>query len=95
MKDCNYFGGSGDNITLNLDSKVLFPMINSITKFIHENHPQLCGCLVTKSCLIRCDPMDCSPPGSSTHGIFQARILEWGANAFSDKDQWIVQNYVA
>ena len=30
------------------------------------------------------DPMDCSPPGSSVHGIFQARVLEWGAVAFSD-----------
>ena len=31
-----------------------------------------------------CDPMDCSLPGSSVHGIFQARGLEWGAIAFSD-----------
>ena len=30
-----------------------------------------------------CDPMDCSPPGSSVHGIFQARVLEWGAIVFS------------
>ena len=30
-----------------------------------------------------CDPMDCSPPGSSVHGIFQARILEWGATPSS------------
>ena len=30
-----------------------------------------------------CDPTDCSPPGSSVHGIFQARVLEWGATAFS------------
>ena len=30
------------------------------------------------------DPMDCSPPGFSTHGIFQARVLEWGATAFSE-----------
>ena len=30
-----------------------------------------------------CDPMDCSPPGSSVHGIFQARILEWVATSFS------------
>ena len=30
------------------------------------------------------DPMDCSPPGSSVHGIFQARVLEWDAIAFSD-----------
>ena len=29
--------------------------------------------------LTLCDPMDCSPPGSSAHGIFQARVLEWGA----------------
>ena len=32
------------------------------------------------------DPMDCSLPGSSVHGIFQARVLEWGAIAFSLKD---------
>ena len=32
-----------------------------------------------QSCLTLCDPMDCSPPGSSVHGIFQARILEWVA----------------
>ena len=30
------------------------------------------------------DPMDCSPPGSSVHGIFQARVLVWGAIAFSE-----------
>ena len=38
---------------------------------------------VTQSCPILSDPMDCSPPGSSIHGIFQARVLEWGAIAFS------------
>ena len=32
-------------------------------------------------CSTLCDPMDCSPPGSSIHGIFQARVLEWGAIA--------------
>ena len=32
----------------------------------------------------RSDPMDCSLPGSSVHGIFQARVLEWGTIAFSD-----------
>ena len=36
-------------------------------------------CPVTKSCPPLCDPMDCSPPGSSVHGILQARILEWVA----------------
>ena len=38
---------------------------------------------VAQSCLAPSDPMDCSPPGSSIHGIFQARVLEWGAIAFS------------
>ena len=36
----------------------------------------------TQSCLTLCNPMDCSPPGSSVHGIFQARVLEWAAIAF-------------
>ena len=39
---------------------------------------------VAQSCLILSDPMDCSLPGSSVHGIFQARVLEWGAIAFSE-----------
>ena len=38
---------------------------------------------VAQSCMTLCDPMDCSLPGSSIHGIFQARALEWGAIAFS------------
>ena len=39
---------------------------------------------VAQSSPILSDPMDCSPPGSSVHGIFQARVLEWGAIAFSE-----------
>ena len=39
---------------------------------------------VTQSYLTLHDPMDCSPPGFSVHGIFQAGVLEWGAIAFSD-----------
>ena len=39
---------------------------------------------VAQSCLTLSDPMDCSLPGSSIHGIFQARVLEWGASAFSN-----------
>ena len=38
---------------------------------------------VAQSCPTLHDPMDCSPPGSSVHGIFQARVLEWGVIAFS------------
>ena len=41
---------------------------------------------VAQSCPTLRDPMDCSPPGSSIHGVFQARVLEWGAIAFSRKE---------
>ena len=43
---------------------------------------------VAQSCPILCDPMDCSPPGSSIHGIFQARVLEWVAISFSRGSSW-------
>ena len=46
----------------------------------------LLACAAAKSlqsCPTLSDPMDCSPPGSSTHGIFQARVLEWGAILFN------------
>ena len=46
-------------------------------------HYDMCVCLVFKSCLTLCDPMDCSPPGSSVHGILQAGILESVAILFS------------
>ena len=53
--------------------------------------------LVTQLCPVLCDPMDCSPPGSSVHGILQARILEWVAIPFSKgfsqpRDQWVDHN---
>jgi len=41
---------------------------------------------VAESCPTLSDPMDCGPPGSSVHGIFQARVLEWGAIAFSRQE---------
>ena len=49
--------------------------------------PNMGGCVclpvkVTQSCLILCDPMDCSPPGLSVHGTLQARLLEWVATPF-------------
>ena len=40
-------------------------------------------CSVAQACPTPCDPMDCSLPGSSVPGILQARVLEWGAIAFS------------
>ena len=49
-------------------------MENSFLKVLGLN-----VCLVSQSCPTLCDPVDCSPPGSSVRGIFQARILEWVA----------------
>ena len=43
---------------------------------------------VGQSCLTLSDPMTCSPPASSVHGIFQARVLEWGAIAFSSVEYY-------
>ena len=45
---------------------------------MHESESE-----VAQLCLTLSDPMDCSPPGSSVHGILEARVMEWGAIAFS------------
>ena len=56
-------------------------------------------CLVAQLCLILCDPMDSSPPGSFAHGILQARILEWVAMPFSrgssQPSDWIQVSCIA
>ena len=48
----------------------------------------LCCCSVSQSCPTLCEPMDCSPAGSSVHGILQTRILEWVAIPFSRGSSW-------
>ena len=48
--------------------------------------------LVAQSCPTLCDPMDCSPRGSSVHGVFQASVLEWVATAFSVQTSRICQS---
>ena len=48
---------------------------------MHESEKWKWSCSVVSD---SSDPMDCSPPGSSIHGIFQAKALEWGATAFSN-----------
>ena len=57
---------------------------------IHMGCVYICGIDigVTHSCPTLCDPMDCSLPGSSVHGIFQARVLEWVTIAFSRRSSW-------
>ena len=60
------------------------PLSYCVYLFLHDWSQvklfHMCVCvLVTELCPTLCDPMDCSPPGSSVHGILQARILEWVA----------------
>ena len=54
----------------------------------HSDDSDCCCCLVAKLCLTLRDLMDSGPPGSSDHGISQARILEWVAISFSRKSSW-------
>ena len=49
----------------------------------HNPKQEVVCAKLLQSCLTLCDPMDCSPPGSSVHGILQTRILEWVAISFS------------
>ena len=68
--------------------------------FMHKltlihTHIKTC-CSIVKLCLILCDPMDCSLPGSSAYGVLQARILECVAVSFSRASSWIRgQTYIS
>ena len=59
---------------------VVWGLATGMFACVHAKSPQ--------SCLILWDPMECNPPGSSVHGIFQARILEWVAISFSRRSSW-------
>ena len=59
-------------------SKCIWDIFQKFSKVFYP-----CCCLVPKLCLTLCDPVNCSPPGSSVHRISQARILEWAAISFS------------
>ena len=48
---------------------------------------------VAQSCPTLSDPMNCSPPGSSIHGIFQARVLEWGVIAFPEEKPRVTEKF--
>ena len=54
------------------------------------NHKTAAAAKSLQLCPTLCDPMDCSPPGSPIHGVFQARVLEWGAIAFSEPQDYLV-----
>ena len=55
-----------------------------VNKILLQHYAMLSHTVLSDSC----KPMDCSPPGSSVHGIFQARILEWVAISFSRESSW-------
>ena len=59
------------------------PMQSFAKNTVDTQMLQLFKVLATQLCPALCDPMDCSPPGSSVHGILQARILKWVAIPFS------------
>ena len=64
-------------------------MVRHTSQMVRRTEMKICVmCLVDQSCLTLCNPMDCSPPGSSVHGILQARILEWVAIPFSRGSSW-------
>ena len=78
-------------ITNSRSSRRLTSIESVMTQRPVQPHSRFLQCMKVKSereavqsCPTLSDPMDCSPPGSSTHGIFQARVLEWGAIAFSN-----------
>ena len=63
--------------------------LNNVSIYMFNIIMLNCICvLVAQSCPTLCDPMDCSPPGSTVHGILQARILEWVAIPFSRGSSW-------
>ena len=63
-------------------------MVVLVLVLLRNLHTVLYRSEVAQSCLTLCDPMDCSLPCSSIHGIFQARVLEWVTISFSRKWKW-------
>ena len=67
---------------INLLYELLLRNIELLFLFLAVRYYPAGACSVAESCLTFCNPMDCSPPGSSVHKIYQARILEWIALPF-------------
>ena len=70
-------------------STLILAAINLSFKILYRLYPPCGVCLVAQSCPTLCDPMDCSPPGSSVHGISQARILEYVPSSGDLSNPWI------
>jgi len=68
--------------------KLVYLLCKTVWGFLKKLKLKLPCMLVTQSCPILCDPMDCSLPGSSVHGLLQARILEWVGIPFVRGSSW-------
>ena len=73
--------------------------VNRVASSWRRNYSTPLSCIHAQSCPTLCNPMDCSPPGSSVHGIFQARILIWAAISFSrgssQPQEWTPVSWIA
>ena len=78
----------GVNITMVTQAGAFRSIFNSSHTFLTTYKSEKAKVLVTQSCPTLSDLMDCSPPGSSVHGISQARILEWVAISFCMGSSW-------
>ena len=70
-----------------------YPSVSCHKSLLLTSHPSpsipLQCVLVTQSCPTLCEPLDCGPPGSSVHGILQARVIEWVAISSSMGSSWL------
>ena len=82
---------SGVHLVCGQHILTFFHLVGGRSQYLQKNSQDVAQdilhspCLVAKLCLTLCDPVDCSPPGSSVHGILQARILEWVAIALEEE----------
>ena len=79
LSQCRYSLGSSDSLLpSHVSTHSTFAIPSQLRTYAREPCTKcVYACSVTQSCPALCNPMDCSPPGSSVLGIFQARILEW------------------
>ena len=94
FQDCCRSIGQSTEILLKAWSKIyycntFFPNYTSSIHIVNnlESRKRVKWSEATQLCLTLCDPMDCSPPGFSVHGIFQARVPEWVAFSFSKEKE--------
>ena len=79
---------------IELSAEHLWFHLNTVICLKMPLSPPAAAAKSLQSCPTLCDPIESSPPGSPIHGIFQARVLEWVAIAFSDYAAWNAYEYI-